>query len=140
MDLALLVYGISILGKMEPVLGITIGFTIASLFIALLYRFIALNVESWDGAETIKRKKENRIPTEKWIKRFFGILAVTTIFAVAIPSEKTAYMMVGAYATQKIAENDKVQETGQKVLSIINQKLDSYIEDGLKQVENKSKK
>jgi hypothetical protein len=40
--------------------------------------------------------------------------------------------MVGAYATQKVAENEKVQETGQKVLSIINNKLDSYVEEGIK--------
>ena len=41
--------------------------------------------------------------------------------------------MVGAYATQKIAENDKVQETGKKVLTIIEQKLDTYVDEGVKE-------
>ena len=35
--------------------------------------------------------------------------------------------------TQKIAENDKVQQTGQKVLTIIEQKLDSYVDQGVKE-------
>jgi hypothetical protein len=47
--------------------------------------------------------------------------------------------MVGAYATQKIAENDKVQETGGKVLKIINQKLDTYIDDGIAEAEKAAK-
>jgi hypothetical protein len=59
-------------------------------------------------------------------------LGISSFVAILIPSEKTAYIMVGAYATQKVAENEKVQETGQKVLSIINNKLDSYVEEGIK--------
>jgi hypothetical protein len=47
--------------------------------------------------------------------------------------------MVGAYATQKIAENDKVQETGSKVLKIINQKLDGFIDEGIEQAEKSAK-
>jgi len=132
MDLALLVYGISVLGNIAPVLGITITLNIMALIVTLIYRFAALNVEPWDGINTKERKLQDRVPVEKWIKRLFGILFVTVLLAITIPSEKTAYMMVGAYATQKIAENDKVQETGQKVLTIINQKLDSYVEEGLK--------
>lgn len=139
MDLALLVYGISILGSIGPVLGITIGLILLSLVISLIYRFSALGIESWDSEGTKKRKLEERVPLEKCIKRLFGILVVTTIFAVAIPSEKTAYMMVGAYATQKVAENEKVQETGKKVLTLIEQKLDSYIDDGLKEAQKKAK-
>ena len=138
MDLALLVYGISVLGKIGPLLGMTIGFTIVTLVIALLYRFIGLQIESWDSAIVIKRKMEARVPLEKWIKRFFIIIGVTSLFAVAIPSEKTAYVMVGAYVTQKVSENENVQETGKKVLTIINQKLDSYIDEGLKVAEKKA--
>ena len=48
--------------------------------------------------------------------------------------------MVGAYAAQKVAENDKVQQMSGKVLTIIEQKLDSYIEDGIKEAEDKVEK
>ena len=56
---------------------------------------------------------------------------------ILIPSEKTAYTMVGAYAAQKVAENEKVQQMSGKVLTIIEQKLDSIIEDGIKEAQNK---
>ena len=41
-----------------------------------------------------------------------------------VPTEKTVYMMVGAKASSEIIANPKVQETGGKVLQLINQKLD----------------
>lgn len=139
MDLTLLVYGISVLDKIQPVLGMIIASTMIALIVSLGFRFIGLTIESWDGEGTVKRKMQQREPLEKWIKRLFIILGITSMLAVAVPSEKTAYMMVGAYATQKIAENDKVQETGQKVLKLIEQKLDTYIDEGIKDAEKKVK-
>lgn len=140
MDLALLVYGISILGKIEPTL-ITIICIISTVLVGCLaYRFVGLGIESWDSAIIVKRKMENRPPIEKWIKRFFIILGVTSLLVIAIPSEKTAYMMVGAYTTQKFTENEKVQETGKKVLKLIEQKLDTYIDEGIKDAERQATK
>lgn len=137
MDLALLVYGISVIDKTGPVLALAIFITILSLLIALGYRFVILQIESWDGEVIKTRKLQERVPLEKWIKRMFGILALATFLQVIIPSEKTAYTMVGAYAAQKVAENDKVQQMSGKVLTIIEQKLDSYVEEGIKQAEKK---
>ena len=140
MDLTLLVYGISILGKIEPTLIAIICIISTALTFCLLYRLIGLGIETWDSAIIVKRKMESRVPLEKWIKRFFIILGVTSLFAIAIPSEKTAYMMVGAYATQKVTENEKVQETGKKVLKLIEQKLDTYIDEGIKDAERQATK
>lgn len=139
MDLALLVYGISVLGNISPVLGMLLFTSFFVFVIILIYRFAGLSIESWDSQTTVKRKMDAQPAVEKWAKRIFAIFAVSTVLMILIPSEKTAYMMVGAYATQKIAENDKVQQTGQKVLTIINQKLDSYVDEGLKQAEQKAK-
>lgn len=137
MDLALLVYGISILDKIGPVLALMIGLTILSLIIALIYRFAMLSIESWDGDRTIERKNKERILLDKWITRLFIILGLATFLQIITPSEKTAYTMVGAYAAQKVAENDKVQQMSGKVLTIIEQKLDGYIDQGLKEAEKK---
>lgn len=139
MDLALLVYGISVLGNIAPALGMLMFASFFAFVIALVYRLAGLNIESWDGEAKIKRKMEARPVVEKWAKRIFAVFAVSTILMVIIPSEKTAYMMVGAYATQKVAENEMVQQTGQKVLTLIEQKLDTYIDEGLKQAEKKAK-
>lgn len=44
-------------------------------------------------------------------------------FTITIPSEKTMYMMAGAYATQSVVQS----ETMQKVVDIINLKLDEEL-------------
>jgi hypothetical protein len=74
------------------------------------------------------------------VKTALKVLIPCLLVITFLPAPKTAYMMVGAYAAQKVAENGKVQETGGKVLELINQKLDSYIEEGLEQVQKKGKK
>lgn len=135
MDLALLVYSISVLAKLAPALAVVIFVSILAFAATMIYRLAGLSVESWDSEKTRKEKLEARPTVDKWAKRIFAVFTVALLLEIAIPSEKTAYMMVGAYATQKVAENEKVQETGKKVLTIIEQKLDAYIEEGIKKAE-----
>lgn len=67
-------------------------------------------------------------------KRWF-IATVSLAFVVAIlPSEKTAYTMVGAYAAQRLVQNSEVQQLSGKVLTIIEQQMDKYIAEGAKQI------
>ena len=47
--------------------------------------------------------------------------------------------MVGAYTAQRVAENPKVQAMSGKVVTIIEQKLDSYIEEGIAEAEKNVK-
>lgn len=145
MDLALLVYGISLLYGIGAFLATLIAITATLSLIASIY-FVASNSDldySWnrnkDGTvkETILNTRKNM---KTVLKASMITLAISSFILIFIPSEKTAYVMVGAYATQKIAENDKVQETGQKVLNIINQKLDSYVEEGIKKATEASTK
>jgi hypothetical protein len=139
MDLALLVYGISVLGTIAPLLATIISFGGICLIILLMIRHIGLSYDSWDSERTRKDKAERCVGVDRWIRILGNTLVVTTILMIFIPNEKTAYVMVGAYATQKVAENEKVQETGKKVLTLIEQKLDSYIDEGLKEAEKKAK-
>lgn len=44
-------------------------------------------------------------------------------FTAAIPSEKTMYMMAGAYATQSVVQS----ETMQKVVDLVNLRLDEEL-------------
>jgi hypothetical protein len=133
MDLALLIYGISFASSLNGLMvfiGIITGIAIIGM---TMYRVIECVPESWDGekASQLKLAKAAAIDRKLW---FTGIVFSIAVFLhVAIPNEKTMYMMVGAYATQKVAENDKVQETGKKVLTIIEQKLDTYVEEGVKE-------
>lgn len=127
MDLALLVYGISLLNG------------VMAFFIALVIASAATIIGNWiywvDGYGD-----ERAAGCKKRSWKAFWVAVVAFWGIILIPSEKTAYTMVGAYAAQKVAENDKVQQMSGKVLAIIEQKLDGYIEDGLKEADKKLSK
>lgn len=112
MELALLVYAISLLEGLRTFLVVAAfaaGMVIIGSGIATL--------ESYNDTAAAKR----------WFKRSVITLAVLGFLSTLIPAERTAYIMVAAYATQKVAENPEVRDTGNKVLTLINSKLDQLI-------------
>ena len=117
MELALLVYLISLL----PSIGA------AAMLISFLGG-IAL-IFLW-GAVLIDDLFKSRL----WPAIFTLIWVFWSFVAMFIPSEKTAYLMVGAYATQKIAEAPKTQELGTEVLKIIELKIKHYSEEAQKEM------
>lgn len=127
MDLALLVYAITLLGTMK--LAFVMAFWIC--VIAIIGLFIHLA----DAYTETSRKW-----AWKNIKRWFTGLVIMAILAVITPTEKTAYLMVGAYAAQKVAENERVQQLSGKVLKVLEQRLDQYIEEGTEAVGKKVQK
>lgn len=146
MDLALLVYAISLLEKFQVFFGFVIGTAAVAAVGTLIFTLDAGSggyEYSWnlnkDGTlkESVLAK---RAAVKKFLKWSVIVLVISSFIQIFIPSEKTAYTMVGAYAAQKVAENDKVQVISGKVLKVIEQKLDSYIEDGLDEVEKRKGK
>lgn len=114
MDLALLVYSISLLGSLGALSVLLVIATTMSLLISFItYCDHYANKPFW----------------LKGINLSLSILIPSIILLVAIPSEKTMYTMVGAYAAQKVAEDPKVQKLSGKVLNILEAKLDGYILD-----------
>ena len=112
MELALLVYAISLLEGLRTFLVVAAfaaGMVIIGSGIATL--------ESYNDTAAAKR----------WFKRSVITLAVLGFLSTLIPTERTAYVMVAAYATQKVAESPEVRDTGDKVLTLINSKLDQLI-------------
>ncbi len=112
MELALLVYAISLLEGLRTFLVVAAfaaGMVIIGSGIATL--------ESYNDTAAAKR----------WFKRSVITLAVLGFINTLIPTERTAYIMVAAYATQKVAESPEVRGTGDKVLTLINSKLDQLI-------------
>ena len=139
MDLALLVYGINVLGKLGVVLGLATGFGVIVLVISTLVRIFHTK-ETWDSQRDDQIKQGRRESSVTVMKYSGVVVALAIMLNVLLPSEKTAYTMVAAYAAQKVSENDKVQQMSGKVLTIIEQKLDSYIDEGIKEAESKVKK
>ena len=140
MDLALLVYGISLLQKISVFFGVMTFLGIAVLVVSLIYRGAELSINTWDGQDKVKWKQE-RIPgTMKVVWTSATVAIVFCVLGIFVPSERTAYTMVGAYSAQKVAEDPKVQDMSNKVLTIINQKLDHYVEEGLAEAEKRVEK
>lgn len=57
----------------------------------------------------------------------FFVLSLTT--AILMPSEKTSYLIAATYYGKKIATSEVVDERYKKALKILDQRLDSLIED-----------
>ena len=129
MDLALLVYAISTLEGIKAITGSLVGLS-ALICLAL---FIYMGDQYGDD-------NKNKAWAWKRIKLWFSSCLFCLFVFVMLPTQKTAYTMVGAYAAQKVAENEKVQQLSGKVLTIIEQKLDDYIEEGLDKAKEKVSK
>lgn len=120
MELALLVYLISILKPIHVVCFTIIGLSIPVLIIVIISRIEMDDVFSNDPTS---RSLELYKSTRRW-----GIAAfvVGALGATFIPTERTAYMMVGAYTAQKIATDPTVARLNAKVIGLIERKIDEY--------------
>jgi len=136
MDLVWLVYGISLLGSFGLFFHVATVVAACSVVAFLIYRGSECSAYPWDDERRAKKKVADGIWAMGHVKTLFKVFLVCVFISGILPSEKTAYVMVGAYATQKVAESGAVQETGSKVLTIINQKLDQYVQEGVDAAES----
>ncbi len=127
MELALIVYLISLLG---PITSLLVTMALTTGLVSLAWWFF------W----TISHDFGGTVHT-KWPTRWTIVTVVLASICAVIPTEKTAYLMVGAYATQKIAEAPKTQQLGAEVLKILELKIKHYAEEAeqeaLKKLEKK---
>lgn len=115
MELALLVYAISVVDHLRDMI-----------FPAL---FIAVAIAVCAGIASAER-----LGVYSWVKGLLiGLALYVVVVGIFVPTQKTAWMMVGAYTAQKVVESPAMQETSGKVITIINQKLDSFIEETKKE-------
>jgi hypothetical protein len=139
MTLALIVYLIYSISAVHVFLKVGLFIAVMTLILTFAIR-LAREDYSWyfnrDG--TLKDEiKAFRNMIDKSIKYSSIIAIILSFFITIIPSERTAWMMVGAYTGQKIAENEKVQQLSGKVVTIIENKLDDYISEQLEKANKK---
>ena len=140
MDLALLVYAISLLTPIGTVAMFIAIISCIAICGLMLYRVTECTQESWRGEREVQKRAEKGVWVMGRVWFTMKVLIPTVIVLILLPTPKTAYIMVGAYAAQKIVENKSVQDTGGKVLTLINQKLDHYIEEGIEEATKVSEK
>lgn len=136
MNLALLVYLASISEGFIKLLGVagTLGLIIVFFLLFMLFcgemKSLTIRRKQYSCDDEAEIEQHNLgVPARlKVFKRSTAIVAVVSsillLFAVLIPSEKTIYIMAGAYATEQIVTNTKVQKIGNDVLEVIESKLD----------------
>lgn len=146
MDLALLVYGISLLGPVSNTAGV-ICFVSGIILIALTIANLTTRFDSYEYSWNLNKDgtlKKSVIEGRNFLKSMWkwalAVFILSGLTLMVVPKEKTAYMMVAAYSAQKIAENGTVQDMSSKVLTIVNQKLDQYVEEGIKDAEERATK
>lgn len=109
MKLALLVYLASIVGSISFISSFILVLSITA--ISALGVVLAFN----EGNET------NQL--QRYFKHLSFAAIVAGVTCTIVPSEKTLYLMAGAYVTEKIASDDRVQKIGNDVLAVIESKL-----------------
>lgn len=118
MELALFVY---LAGVVSSVGGFML-FIAISLFMALVGYIMAYTMQS-------------SYSSDKWEfkKKYILVPVIAGLIASMIPSEKTMYMMLAGYTAQTVVQSD----TADKVLKVINSKLDGYLEEATTSKEKK---
>lgn len=112
MDLAILVYLISILKPIVVTCATLMFLSIVIVCIATIEARVHRNMDS-----------KSYIPLRRWCIAGIVISGIGLMF---IPSERTAYMMVGAYTAQKIATDPTVAKLNTKIIELVERKIDEY--------------
>ena len=132
MELVWLVYFISMLESIIPVLWSTViaslMATVAmSIFHGSSHDFVSSSYNDAHRDSLIAANVAKDAASVKRIRNSIIVGIIATVALVIVPTTKTAYIMVGAYVAQKIVQDGGVQEIGNKVYQIVNNKLDSYL-------------
>lgn len=139
MELALLVYAIEVFSKLPNLFVISIIISLIVSFILTMIICAEWCDLDYDSPEKRKVNEEKRKNAWKWVKIFMSIAVFLALLVTLIPSKKTMYVMVGAYAAQKVSEDPDVKRLSGKALQIIEGKMDEYITEAEKEVSTKIK-
>lgn len=126
MELALLVYFASVVGSISTLLGISsaVLFLVSTAFvITLLVGNLGVKQYLDDTKEELENELKIKNILTKSIKRTIPFAVIFALVSVLLPTERTVYLMTAAYATQTIAQNDRVQKIGSDVLEVVEKKL-----------------
>lgn len=126
MELALLVYFASVVGTFSVLLGLSafVLFCISvACVITLLVGDLGVNKYSYDTEDVLENELRIKSILTKSVKWTIPFAVIFALISVLLPAERTVYLMVAAYATQTIAQNDRVQKIGSDVLEVVEKKL-----------------
>ena len=126
MELALLVYFASVVGSISTLLGMSsaVLFLVSTAFIiTLLIGNLGVKQYLDETEEELNHQLKIKSTLTESVKWTIPFAVIFTILSVLLPTERTVYLMTAAYATQTIAQNDRVQKIGSDVLEVVEKKL-----------------
>ena len=126
MELALLVYFASVVGSISTLLGMSsaVLFAVSTAFIVtLLFGNLGVKKYSYDTDQELDNELKIKKIIVKSVKWTIPLTIIFSLLSVLLPTERTVYLMTAAYATQTIAQNDRVQKIGSDVLEVVEKKL-----------------
>jgi len=94
-------------------------------FIALIGAAIVAFISGLSSTEGSWRNTDKDV---RVFKTSSIVAIIAAVFLVFIPAKKTMYLMVGAYAVERVVETPEAKEFGSKLLVIVNSKLDELVE------------
>ena len=130
MELALVVYLISILPSIEGLFGVLLFVCVLIAGGSAIYTSVEHNNYSFTPDEERGENKEGRKAAFSRIKFFSALAIVCGVIVSAIPSEKQMYAVAGAYGAQKAVESEEFRRLASKSLQAIEMKLDEFIAEG----------
>ena len=133
MELALLVYFASIVGSVSTLLGMysAVLFLVSTAFIiVLLAGNLGVKKYSCDTDQELENEMKIKSILTKSVKLTIPFAIIFALLSVLLPTERTVYLMTAAYATQTIAQNDRVQKIGSDVLEVVENKLSEMKGEG----------
>lgn len=125
MELALLVYFASVVGSVSTLLC-SLAFILSSVSTAFIVTLLFgnLGVKQYEETEEeLNNQLKIKSILTKSVKWTIPFTVIFALLSVLLPTERTVYLMTAAYATQTIAQNDRVQKIGSDVLEVVEKKL-----------------
>lgn len=126
MELALLVYFASVVGTFSGLLGLLsfLLFSVSVVFVStLLAGNLGVKQYSFETEDKLNHQLKIKKILTKSVKWTIPFTIIFALISVLLPTERTVYLMTAAYATQTIAQNDRVQKIGSDVLEVVENKL-----------------
>lgn len=126
MELALLVYFASVVEIFSKLLG---AFSLLLLFVTVVFVFtllcgnLGVRQYSFETEDKLNHQLKIKSILTKSVKWTIPVTVIFALISVLLPTERTVYLMTAAYATQTIAQNDRVQKIGSDVLEVVEKKL-----------------
>ena len=133
MELALLVWFASVVGTFSGLLCLLsfLLFSVSMVFaITLLTGDLGIKTRYGETEEELNNQLKIKSTLTKSVKWTIPFAVIFALLSVLLPTERTVYLMTAAYATQTIAQNDRVQKIGSDVLEVVENKLSEMKGEG----------